>query len=554
MKPVIRTGSKILCIDEAPTIQDLQRQEPFSGASSNGAELARMLHEAGILKTECSLACVSRRPKFKNDTKGFFQKKTPQQWIPDAILMQDIEKIWEVIERVRPNLIIAFGDLSLWAVSGHRSVAKWRGSVIDSAPALPGIVQSRPYKVVPTYSPTQIIRMWPWRHIAVQDLKRCNRESLFPENKIPPYTFHIRPTYAEAIEYLDELKDECDKNPGLKVSCDIETIAHQIACVGYGTTRLEAMCIPILTKDDKEGYWSPQEEMEIVSRQRKILGHETADVFGQNFLYDAQYFIRYWGVRPKIRFDTMVAWHTLYPGEKKSLDYIASMLCGHYTYWKDELKDYKNYPLDEETFWKYNCKDIVYTYECRENLDKLLEHNKLMEQFKFQMEMHEPVLQMMLRGVLIDTQYKSKLGMELFDLSAEYHTHFNKMLAPDAMWTKKGQSAWYDSPTQLARLLYTQCKLPVQRQKKTYRPTTDDVALEKLKSKEPALSKLFRMLQEYRSIGVFQKNFVATPLESNRMHCSFSIAGPETFRFSSSSDAFGYGTNLQNIPSGTEDK
>ncbi|MBT8449038.1 MAG: hypothetical protein KJO69_05085, partial [Gammaproteobacteria bacterium] len=421
-------------------------------------------------------------------------------------------------------------------------------------PALPGIVQSRSYKVIPTYSPTQIMRMWSWRHIAVQDLKRCNRESLYPENKVPDYTFHIRPTYAEAIEYLDWLRAECDKNPGLKVSCDIETIAHQIACVGYGINRKEAMCIPILTKDNPQGYWSPEEELEVVSRQRKILSHPTADVFGQNFLYDTQYFVRYWGVQPEIRFDTMVGWHTLYPGEKKSLDFISSMLCHHYCYWKDELKDYKNYPLDEEVFWKYNCKDIVYTYEDRENIEILLDHHNLREQFNFQMEMHKPVLQMMLRGVLIDTKYKSKLGIELWDLTMEYQSHFNTMLAPDALWTKKGQSPWYDSPTALARLLYTQCKLPTQRDKKTYRPTTNDTALETLKSKEPALTKLFTMLQEYRSIGVFNKNFVMTPLESNRMHCSFSIAGPETFRFSSSSDAFGYGTNLQNIPVGTEKK
>jgi len=34
------------------------------------------------------------------------------------------------------------------------------------------------------------------------------------------------------------------------------------------------------------------------------------------------------------------------------------------------------------------------------------------------------------------------------------------------------------------------------------------------------------------------------------MRCSFNIAGTETFRFSSSENAFGTGTNLQNIPSG----
>jgi DNA polymerase I-like protein with 3'-5' exonuclease and polymerase domains len=36
------------------------------------------------------------------------------------------------------------------------------------------------------------------------------------------------------------------------------------------------------------------------------------------------------------------------------------------------------------------------------------------------------------------------------------------------------------------------------------------------------------------------------------MRCTYNLAGTETFRFSSSEDAFGFGTNLQNIPKGDE--
>lgn len=553
MNPKIVAGSKILIIDEAPTTNDLLRQEVFSG--SNGEELSAELHKAGILKSDCSLACVSTRQKItraKDDIKHLFTKKTPQDWIPDNTLAQDIENLWKIIEKVQPNLIIPLGNLSLWAVTGNRSISKWRGSICDSSSPLPYTKPSRTFKVIGTYSPTQIMRMWVWRHVAIQDYKRCVYESCFPENKIPDYTFHIRPTFAEASEYLDNLKADLDAHPGTPVSCDIETISHQIACVGYGTDTREAMCIPVLCKDNKEGYWTPEQEFSLVQKQRRIITHPTAEIFGQNFLYDAQYFIRYWGAKPKIKFDTMVAWHVLYPGEKKSLDFIASMLCKHYQYWKDELKDYKNYPLDEDTFWRYNCKDIVYTYECQENLRKLISHADLEKQFNFQMEIHEPILQMMLRGLLIDTKYKAQLGMELWDLTVEYQNRFNKILNPNAISNKKGSSSWYDSPTQLAKLFYEQCGLPKQRNRKTYRVTTDNDALEALKVKEPLLKPLFQMLQEYRSIGVFNKNFVATPLESNRMHCSFQIAGPETFRLSSSSDAFGYGTNLQNIPAGSK--
>lgn len=551
MKPTIVPGSKILILGDTVTTNDLVRQSVFSG--SDGEELARQLHEAGILKTECSLAAVSRRPKLKNDTKHLFKKKTLGEWIPDGVLMQDIEHAWKLIEEIQPNLIIALGELALYTVTGHKSVAKWRGSILAAKPALPHIIPSRTFKVIATYHPVAIMRMWPWRHIAVKDLRRCAHEAEFPEDRVPGYLFHVRPTFAEATEYLKTILAELDKAP-LLISNDIETIARQIACVGFALNKREAMCIPILTKDNPEGYWSAKEELAIILLIREIFMHPNADVFGQNFLYDIQYYIRYWGVKPKLKFDTMVGWHVLFPGEKKSLDFISSLLCEHYSYWKDELQDYKSYPLDEETFWRYNCKDVVYTMECRENITTLLEHAHLWEPFNFQMSIHEPVLQMMLRGVLIDTDYKKQLGMSLWDLTAEYQTLFNRMLPADAVAKKAGAAAWYDSPTQLSTLFYDQCKLPVQRDKKTRKPTTNDAALVALQAIEPALTPLLQSLQEYRSIGVFNNNFVATPLEKNRMHCSFAIAGPETFRFSSSKDAFGYGTNLQNIPSGTEAK
>jgi hypothetical protein len=37
-----------------------------------------------------------------------------------------------------------------------------------------------------------------------------------------------------------------------------------------------------------------------------------------------------------------------------------------------------------------------------------------------------------------------------------------------------------------------------------------------------------------------------------RLRCSFNIAHPETHRWSSNSNGFGEGTNLQNIPKGDE--
>ncbi len=58
-------------------------------------------------------------------------------------------------------------------------------------------------------------------------------------------------------------------------------------------------------------------------------------------------------------------------------------------------------------------------------------------------------------------------------------------------------------------------------------------------------------MQRYRSTGVFLSTFIQAPLDHDRrIRSSYNPVGTETLRFSSRADAFGFGTNLQNIPKG----
>ncbi|WP_434127381.1 hypothetical protein, partial [Enterococcus faecium] len=74
--------------------------------------------------------------------------------------------------------------------------------------------------------------------------------------------------------------------------------------------------------------------------------------------------------------------------------------------------------------------------------------------------------------------------------------------------------------------------------------TTNDQALELIAIREPLLLPLCRKIQELRSLGVFVGTFLDAPVDIDaRMRCSFNIAGTETYRFSSSQNAFGSGMN-----------
>jgi DNA polymerase I-like protein with 3'-5' exonuclease and polymerase domains len=94
----------------------------------------------------------------------------------------------------------------------------------------------------------------------------------------------------------------------------------------------------------------------------------------------------------------------------------------------------------------------------------------------------------------------------------------------------------------------------VQYNKHTKRPTTDDKALDTIAKKEKVFAPLIYALQDYRSLGVFLSTFLLMPTDRDkRFRTSYNPVGTETFRFNSSSDPFGYGGNLQNIPAGGDD-
>jgi DNA polymerase-1 len=109
------------------------------------------------------------------------------------------------------------------------------------------------------------------------------------------------------------------------------------------------------------------------------------------------------------------------------------------------------------------------------------------------------------------------------------------------------------SPKQMKELFYEDFKQPEIRNRKTKQVTLDDEAMQKIAAREPLLRPLLRRISEHRSLGVFLSTFVGAKLDSDhRLRSSFNIAGTETYRFSSSQNAFDSGLNFQNIPKGGE--
>ena len=553
------SNAEIMIVGEAPGSEEERQGQPFVGPS--GSELNRMLHEAGISRSQCFITNVCQERPYNNDI-GLYIAKSKKEITKDHIqyrdkwvkrpILEGIEMLKREIELVNPGIIIALGNVSMWALTGKWGIMKWRGSMLHTDGGI---------RLTPTYHPALILRQWEFRAIAVHDLKRASeyRNKPFPQTA---WRFRVRPSFSETMAVLERLEglaerkaaesasaasrdvepsereaaseEEKKREEGLELSFDIETRAGHIACIGLAHNYQDAICIPFMCVENLEGYWSLDDEAAIVFRLYRLLTHPGVVVVGQYLHYDCQYTYRHWHFVPRRVRDTIIQQHVAFAGLPKKLDFQASMYCDQYVYWKDDSKEWDKH-LGESQLWTYNCEDCVRTLEVSHKEQAILAKLQLEGVNAFQQEMFWPVLQAMQWGVRIDKAVRGEMGLDLFEEMTKRERYFKDVL---------GHPLNPRSSKQMLTLFYDDLKLPVQRQRGKGTPTLNEEALVRLASREPLIRPLVKKIMEYRSLGVFLGTFVKAPLDvDDRMRCSYNISGTYTYRLSSSKNAFGGGAN-----------
>lgn len=189
----------------------------------------------------------------------------------------------------------------------------------------------------------------------------------------------------------------------------------------------------------------------------------------------------------------------------------------------------------------YNGLDCCVTFEVHEELQTLF--NQEPEIYGFERALQAPALEMMLRGFAID-EYERAKGIAAIrqDLSIL-----------DSILTEYALAAWGKplnprSPLQLQSFFYGHMGLPEKwiSQKGIRKLSMNREVLEHLEvyfHARPIIATIFKIRELSKRLEVLETE--VDP--DHRMRTSYNIAGTETGRWSSSSNAFGTGTNLQNI-------
>lgn len=572
--------TRVMIVGEAWGRDEEAAGEPFVGVS--GQELNRMLHEAGILRSECFVTNVVNARPANNDLSNWIAptKKAvtsghvslrDKMVLP--IVCEGYKRLLREIDAVQPNIIIAFGNLAMWALTGEWAITKWRGSTLKlnlythvsykiagsiSSPELDKALEqsmkplSLPPIVIPCIHPAAILREWSWRQITISDLRRAKKHIGSRELSPPPWNFLTQPSFSQVQETLEWLLTSLQTGEVSWLDFDLETRLGHISCVGISWTKTDAICIPFMSGGRKEGYWNLEQEAWIVWMVQRVCTHPNAKIRWQNGLYDAQYTYRHWHFVPRGHQDTMISQHALFSDLPKSLAFIGSMYCDYYVYWKDEGKDFNTGGRDEKKGWIYNCEDCVYTREGGEVLQQTAAAMGLSPVDRLQNAIFYPALYAMLKGVRVVENNSGQLAEEIQEQISIREAFLFRVL---------GHGVNYRSSKQMQALFYDDLRQPpIMSRAKKGKPahiTCDDEALQKIAAREPLMKPLVNAIADCRTLNKFLGDVILSKRDiDGRIRCSYNIGGsasgksaPKTYRMSSSKSAFDSGLNLQNIPS-----
>lgn len=195
-------------------------------------------------------------------------------------------------------------------------------------------------------------------------------------------------------------------------------------------------------------------------------------------------------------------------------------------------------------YWIYNGLDSCITFEVWQKQQPLLEkYPEAALIYKFERAMQAPALDMMLRGFKVDMELRQEMIQTLDSERTLYESRLNAL--GEAVW---GRPLNARSPKQLMEFFENWLKIdiPVKRFRGEETKSLDRKALEKLRTyfyAKPFVNYILEIRDRTKSLGTLRSGVDS----DGRIRTSYNVASTETGRWSSSENAFGTGTNLQNI-------
>jgi len=529
--------AQIAIIGEAPGSNEIAYNPPTPFVGPAGYRLQSQLNASGIIKRDCWITNIWKYKLKGDDFSPLWEDK--KETIPTEKLQDAIKDLILELQRLKNlKIIIPLGNHPTFIFCGKKGITKYRGSIL---PIQDNLSLSGHIKCIPTFHPAFILRQYLYNPIVIMDLKKAKRELKISGLQYPEYNFWLPITVEECLEGLKK---------AYQAPCaflDIETIPaiQMITRVGLAWNDREGISIPFYRFETCRSWWSLEEEKILWRGVNRFLASNVPKAI-QHIPYERAYLEQKYGLKiNNVVFDPIQAQHIIAPGLAKSdsegkkstsvRTYGLGVLTSIYTrqpYYKDDGKETNAQGrIDDIQHSKYNITDCCISLEIMKKQQEMPIFQDQKNIFSFEMAMvNGPLDYMNKRGIRIDIkykheQYKSQRKQQTLNALRLYHLI--------------GQELNLNSPSQVAHLLYDELKIPsgVSR-------TTDAERLLILKAKYPDNLILDHILAN-RTLAKTAENFATKIDQDDRMRCQY-VKRTQSGRLSSTANAFGTGTNLQN--------
>jgi DNA polymerase len=216
--------AKIAFVGEQPGRLEVAKRRPFVGPA--GQELNECLNAAKLSRLECyftnAIKDLDAPIKHYIDISGRNVKVSPEG-------QQYIGELKTELQSLNLNVVVAVGNIALYALTSKTGITKWRGSILEST-LVPNL------KVVPVLHPATIIppkMVYLNKHLLVHDLQRVLEQSDSPTIAITDRKYLIRPSYWEVLSFLDDMI--LDGLQGTVIAFDIELHNMQVSCISFSS-------------------------------------------------------------------------------------------------------------------------------------------------------------------------------------------------------------------------------------------------------------------------------------------------------------------------------
>jgi uracil-DNA glycosylase family 4 len=415
------------------------------------------------------------------------------------------------LNQIKPRFVLTLGSPATKAVLKEAKITLAHGKLIDM-PNWTGIAAYHPNYIIrdPSKLPEFQADL---RRLAgaIQGVKIDNRVAWDVVNK---------DTLEEFIEQFiaaEEFSFDCETG-GLFQFHPENHPDNYIACVGIGLKE-QSWVIPCSVRGSP--FRSREAQRKLFQLLAKLAKGKTG--IAQNGKFDNQWIYQQYRVTFPLSFDIMLAHHLLDENAPHDLEFLA----------RTEL-DAPSYDVDLATkqgkknlmvMMEYNAKDTNYTFRIKANLEKRLKKDPSLWKIfkKLVMPASRALFKVERNGLYVN--------LDKMDLaSVENAKELNQTLA--RLNQLVGHNVNWNSPQQVAMVLFEELGLPVIETTKTGKPATGEATLVALKDEHVVAD----LLVKYRELEKFRGTYLEgwrELMNGPHLHFSYKLHGTVTGRFSS---------------------